>query len=57
MNGAKAIVGLDVLREAGAYRKVVTKTLPVTVTAGRLELVFVPTAGEALVSTISVKRQ
>jgi len=57
VNGAKAIVGLDVLREAGAYRKVVTKTLPVTVTAGRLELVFVPTAGEALVSTISVKRQ
>jgi beta-galactosidase len=57
VNGTKAIVAFDVLREAGAYRRVVLKTLPVTVSTGRLELVFVPAAGEALVSTISVKRQ
>jgi beta-galactosidase len=57
VNGTKAISGLDVLKEAGAYRKVVTRTVPVTVSRGVLEVVFTPTVGEALVSTLTITRQ
>jgi beta-galactosidase len=57
VNGAKAIAGFDVVREAGAYRTVVTKAIVVTVTDGRLELAFAPTTGEAVVSNIAVSRQ
>ena len=57
VNGTKAISGLDVLREAGAYRTVVQKTVPVTVSNGRLELVFTPTLGEAVVSTVSITKR
>ena len=57
VNGAKAISGLDVVGEAGAYRKVVTRSLPVTVSNRRLELVFAPTAGEAIVSTLTITKQ
>ena len=49
--------GLDVLREAGAYRTVVTRSVPVTVSNGRLELAFTPTAGEAVVSNIAISKQ
>lgn len=56
-NGVKAIADLDVLREAGAYRTAVTRSFPVTVADGRLVLVFTPSAGEALVSNISVTKK
>ena len=57
VNGTKAISGLDVVREAGAYRTVVTRSLPVTVSNGRLELEFTPTAGDAIVSNIAISKQ
>ena len=53
----EAISGLDVLREAGAYRTVVTRSVPVTVSNGRLELAFTPTLGEAVVSTVSITKK
>jgi hypothetical protein len=55
--GAKVIAGLDVLRESGAYRTVLTRTLRVGVTEGRLALSFTPTTGEALVSTITITKE
>jgi hypothetical protein len=57
VNGTKAISGLDVLQEAGAYRTVVEKMVPVTVSNGRLELAFTPTLGEAVVSTVSITKK
>jgi beta-galactosidase len=57
VNGAKAISGLDVLREAGSYRTVLTRTLPVAVSNGRLELEFTPAAGDAIVSNIAISKQ
>ena len=57
VNGTRAISGLDVVREAGSYRTVVTRSLPVAVSNGRLELVFTPTAGDAIVSNIAVSKQ
>jgi len=56
VNGTKAISGLDVLREAGAYRTVLTRNLPVTVSNDRLEVVFTPIAGQALVSTLAITK-
>ena len=55
--GAKVIAGLDVLREAGAYRTLLTRTLRVGVSDGRLALSFTPTTGEALVSTITITKE
>jgi len=57
VNGTKAISGLDVVREAGSYRTVVTRSLPVTVSNGRLELEFTPTSGDAIVSNIAISKQ
>jgi hypothetical protein len=51
-----AITGLDVVREAGAYRTVLTRSLPVTVSNDRLEVVFTPIAGQALVSTLAITK-
>jgi beta-galactosidase len=56
-NGSKKIENLDVLKEAGAYRKVVTRSFTVSVSDGRLELDFRPVRGEAVVSTISIRSQ
>jgi beta-galactosidase len=56
-NGEKRVADLDLLSVAGAYRTVVTRSFPVTVADGRLELVFTPTAGEAVVSNITVRKQ
>ncbi len=56
VNGIKAVSGLDVMREAGAYRTVLTRSLPVAVSNGRLEVVFTPTTGEALVSTLTITK-
>lgn len=57
VNGAKAIAGLDVVREAGSYRTVLTRTLPVVVSNGRLELEFTAAAGDAIVSNIAISKQ
>ncbi|HEY3383609.1 MAG TPA: glycoside hydrolase family 2 TIM barrel-domain containing protein [Vicinamibacterales bacterium] len=56
-NGERRIANLDILGEAGAYRTAVTRSFTVTVTHGRLELVFVPTAGEAVVSNITIGKE
>lgn len=56
-NGATAIENLDVLREAGAYRTSIARTFLVTVNQGNLELVFTPSAGDAVVSNIAVRKQ
>jgi beta-galactosidase len=57
VNGAKAISGLDVLREAGAYRTVLTKSVPVTVSNGQLRVEFTPVSGQAIVSTLTVTKE
>lgn len=54
VNGTRAISGLDILRDAGAYRTVLTKTVPVTVSNGQLRVEFTPVSGEAVVSTLRV---
>jgi beta-galactosidase len=56
-NGTKVITDLDVLREAGAYRTVLTRSLSVVVSNGRLELAFEPTRGEAVVSNLTITKQ
>jgi beta-galactosidase len=56
VNGTKAVSGLDVVRETGAYRTVLTRSLPVAVSNSRLEVVFTPTTGEALVSTLTITK-
>jgi beta-galactosidase len=57
VNGAKAITDLDVVREAGGYRKVLTRSVEVTVSNGRLAVVFTPTVGEAIVSNLTITKQ
>ena len=57
VNGTTVISGLDILREAGSYRAVVTKVVPVTVSNGRLEVVLSPATGEAVVSTVSITKK
>jgi len=56
-NGQTRIADLDVLGAAGAYRTAVTRSFPAAVTNGRLEIVFKPTAGEAVVSNITIRKQ
>jgi beta-galactosidase len=56
-NGVKAIADLDLVREAGAYRTVVTKTVPVTVSNGHLVVEFTPTKGDAVVSNLTITKQ
>jgi len=57
-NGKPVIEGFDVLKAAdGKARHAVTRTFTTSVENGRLELDFRPTRGEALVSTVSIRRQ
>jgi hypothetical protein len=55
-NGAPVLDKSDVRREAGDYRRVVTRTFTVTVSDGLLRLQFSPSQGEAIVSTIMVRK-
>jgi beta-galactosidase len=55
-NGVTVLAKLDVLAAAGAYRTVITRTFPVTVTSGRLKLDFKPSVGEAVVSNIAITK-
>jgi beta-galactosidase len=56
-NGKPALQRFDVAAAAGGSDDaVVTRRFPVEVTEGRLTLDFVPSLGEAVVSTISVRR-
>ena len=56
-NGARALEGFEILAAAGGKREaVVTRSFPVQVSNGRLQLDFVPTQGEAVVSTISIRK-
>jgi hypothetical protein len=56
-NGAKVIQGLDVLASTGSYRTAMTRSLPVTVANEKLNLMFKPAEGDAIVSKITVVRQ
>ncbi|HYE62387.1 MAG TPA: malectin domain-containing carbohydrate-binding protein [Phycisphaerales bacterium] len=54
-NGRAQVQNLDLVREAGAYRTVVSRTFPVEVSGGTLRLDFSPKVGEAIVSNIMVR--
>ncbi len=54
-NGEVLLTGFDVLAEAGAPLTVITRTFTVDVSGGLLTLAFTPTAGDAIVSTLSVR--
>jgi beta-galactosidase len=56
-NGQPLLTSFDVLREAGAARAVVEKVFRVAAVDGRLSIAFVPAAGDALVSSIAVRRR
>ncbi len=56
-NGVPKIRNLDVLKEAGEYRRVITRTFTSQVTDGHLKIDFVPTRGEAVVSNLMIRRQ
>ncbi len=55
-NGKRIIAALDVAAVAGGSLKAITRTVPVRVTGGRLELSFVPIKGDAIVSAIEIMR-
>jgi beta-galactosidase len=55
-NGKTVIEDLDPRDEAGDYRRVIIKEFTVDAVDGLLRLSFVPTRGQAVVSTIMVKR-
>jgi beta-galactosidase len=56
--GGRAVVrDLDVAVAAGAPLTTVTRTFPVTVSGGMLDLEFKPTAGQAIVSSVEVVRK
>lgn len=56
-NGADVIQGLDLVASTGKYRVATTRTFPVAVTNGKLNLAFVPVVGGAVVSNITVVKQ
>jgi beta-galactosidase len=51
---ATAVSGRVFSVEANGKRRI---SDPVTITNGRLELVFTPTAGEAIVSNVTIRKQ
>ncbi|WP_235425558.1 glycoside hydrolase family 2 TIM barrel-domain containing protein [Croceibacterium mercuriale] len=53
-NGARVIAALDVADVAGGPLKAITRSVPVGVTNGVLELAFVPVRGDAIVSGIEI---
>ena len=55
-NGVTVAAGLDVLAAAGAYRRPITRTFPVTVGNGVLRLQFAGVNAEAVVSNITIHR-
>jgi len=57
-NGKPQLQGFDVLAAAnGDHERAVTRRFAVDVTNGRLQLDFLPSQGEAVVSSISIRRQ
>ena len=57
VNGATVISGLDVVREAGAYRTVLTRTVPASVIEWPLGAGVHTDRGEAIVSNIAISKQ
>lgn len=55
-NGRRIVSALDVAAAAGGPLKAITRTIPVQVTGGQLELSFVPVRGDAIVSAIEITR-
>ena len=57
-NGEVKLAQFDVLQAAdGRYRRVVTRSFPVSVKGGRLQLDFLPHRSDAVVSNLSIRRQ
>lgn len=55
--GSPAISNLDIYQNTGAIRTAMTRTFPVNVADGKLNLNFVGVTGRAIVSNITVERQ
>jgi len=56
-NGSDVIQSLDLIATTGRYRVATTRTFPVAVVNGELNLDFLPLVGSAMVSTIDVVKQ
>ena len=57
-NGAPVLEGFDVLAAAGGrHQAVVTRSFPIEVSNGRLALDFLPAQGDAIVSTVSIRKR
>jgi beta-galactosidase len=57
-NGKTKLQNFDVLAATGGkYRTAVTRSFPVTVSGAQLKLSFVPVRGEAVVSSLQIRRQ
>lgn len=52
--GKRVIAGLDIAASAGAPMTAVTRQIKVRVRGGQLDLHFVPTAGQAIVSAVEI---
>lgn len=55
-NGARSLVDVDIAVAAGAPLTAITRSFPVTVSNGLLELEFKPTKGQAIVSAVEISR-
>jgi beta-galactosidase len=54
VNGARSLPDLDVAVAAGSPLKAITRSFPVTVSNGLLELEFKPSKGQAIVSALEI---
>jgi beta-galactosidase len=55
-NGERKLAGLDVAAAAGGALKTLERTFEVRVSGGELDLQFVPSKGQALVSAVNIER-
>ena len=55
-NGTRSLADFDVAAAAGAQLTAITRSFPVTVGNGMLELEFRPTKGKAIVSAVEISR-
>lgn len=55
-NGTRSLADVDIAAAAGAPLTAITRSFPVTVSKGLLELEFKPTKGQAIVSAVEISR-
>jgi beta-galactosidase len=55
-NGSRILADVDIAAAAGAPLTAITRSFPVTVSNGLLELEFKPTKGQAIVSAVEISR-